>query len=432
LKMMPLVRGWKTELAPTPEQITLFMKGCGTDRFAYNWGLAWNENVYLHNQLPHERLKNPSSIDLHKELNKLKKEKFPWMYEVTKQAPQEALRHLETAFSRFFKRLGGYPNFKSRKKHGIGSFSLNDGVTVYSDHVAIPTIGDVRLKERGYLPSNHVLGATVSYKAGRWFISIQAKTAIPVKIIEDGCSGTDVGIKHHHATVSQQTIDSKEKEEYTRDITPQIKQLQRELDFLDRKISHKPEGSKRKELMKLKRQRKYKRLSDIVNDSNHKHSHYLTTTFSKNCIERLNIRGMVKNHDLARQIQVRAFGEFGRQMEYKAGWYGSMTMYPPEGMRYPSTQRCSKCGHVLEGDERLGLSDREFVCPRCGFRKERDLNSGGNLCAVALSYRAIRKAATRPNNQTWRREVTSPTQGLVPVDETSNKPEMAQECGLRV
>jgi len=175
-----VVRGYKTELDLNNEQRTACLKHAGCARFAYNWGLARSQEVYCTTG------KRPSAAALHKELVTLKQSDYPWMYEVSKCAIQEALRDLDTAFKHFFRKVAlkkqgkfkgkvGFPKFKKKGK-AIGSFRFPEGkkIHVHADAIQLPRLGCLRLKERGYLPPTaKVLSATVSEKAGRWFISVQ-------------------------------------------------------------------------------------------------------------------------------------------------------------------------------------------------------------------------------------------------------------------
>ena len=175
---MIIQRAYKTELKPNNVQRTLCMKHAGVSRFAYNWGLQRKQEVYRMNQLPIPRIKNPTAIDLHRELNRLKKTDFYWMYETSKCSLQEALRDLDTAFTNFFKHHVKYPRFKS-KKRGVGSFRLTGSIHVFENRIQLPRLGVVRLKEKNYLPTDtHILSATVSEKAGRWFVSVQVEEEI--------------------------------------------------------------------------------------------------------------------------------------------------------------------------------------------------------------------------------------------------------------
>lgn len=177
---MQVVRGYKTELDLNNEQRTACLKHAGCARFAYNWGLARSQEAYRTTG------KRPTSIDLHKDLNKLKQTDYPWMYEVSKCAPQEALRDVERAYKNFYRRatlkkLGkwkgkvGFPKFKKKSK-GIGSFRLTGSIKVSEESVQLPRLGRLRLHEHGYIPTHaKILSATVSEQAGRWFVSIQVE-----------------------------------------------------------------------------------------------------------------------------------------------------------------------------------------------------------------------------------------------------------------
>src|SRR5438876_4936771 len=175
---MKVVRGYKTELDLNNQQRTACLKHAGASRFAYNWGLARSKEVYRTTG------KRPTAIDLHIELNKLKQSDYPWMYTVSKCAPQEALRDLDKAYKHFFRRVElkkqgkwkgklGFPKHKKKSK-AIGSFRLTGAIRVFADAVQLPRLGRLRLHERDFLPTDaKVLSATVSEEAGRWFVSLQ-------------------------------------------------------------------------------------------------------------------------------------------------------------------------------------------------------------------------------------------------------------------
>ena len=169
---MRVQRAYKTELDLNNQQITACKQHTGAARFSYNWGLTRKQEAY------HATGISPSAIDLHRELNTLKKTRLPWMYEVSKCAPQEALRNLDNAYAHFFRRVKlkkqgrlkgkvGYPQPKTRKK-GLGSFRLTGAIAVFPDSIQLPRLGRLRLKERNYLPvaGVKILSATGSEQAG--------------------------------------------------------------------------------------------------------------------------------------------------------------------------------------------------------------------------------------------------------------------------
>ncbi len=178
--MQTIVRGYKTERDLHNAQRTACLKHAGASRFAYNWGLARSQEAYRATG------KRPSPARLHKELNALKPTEFPWMYDVSQCAPQEALRDLDKAYKHFFRRVElkkqgkwkgklGFPKPKKRSK-GIGSFRFTGSIHVFEDAVQLPRLGRLRVHEHGYLPTDvKILSATVSEHAGRWFVSIQVE-----------------------------------------------------------------------------------------------------------------------------------------------------------------------------------------------------------------------------------------------------------------
>lgn len=170
--------GYKTELDPNDKQRTLLLKNAGAARYAYNWGLK------IKQQAMQDKTKLPTAVDLHREINKLKKTDIPWAYECSKCSFQEALRNLDSAFKHFFRKCKlkkegkfkgkvGFPKKKVKKK-SIGSFRLTGSIKVFESHVQLPKIGKISLKEHGYIPTDaKILSAVVSEHAGRWFVSVQ-------------------------------------------------------------------------------------------------------------------------------------------------------------------------------------------------------------------------------------------------------------------
>src|SRR5215469_14075105 len=176
---MLIQRAYKTELDLTDRQVTACRQQAGAARWAYNWGLQIKQERYRAGK------KSPTAIALHRELNALKKTQAPWIYQVSKCAPQEALWNLDAAFAHFFGRCAlkkqgkwkgklGYPQVKTKKK-GLGSFRLTGRIVVSDKAIVLPRLGWLQLKERGYLPTSDVqiLSATVSEQAGHWYVSVQ-------------------------------------------------------------------------------------------------------------------------------------------------------------------------------------------------------------------------------------------------------------------
>ena len=374
---MLVQRAYKTELDLNDQQVTACRRHAGAARWAYNWGLRVKQERYQASK------KSPNAIALHRELNALKKTAVPWMYQVSKCAPQEALWNLDAAFTNFFRRCAlkkqgkwqgklGYPQVKTKKK-GLGSFRLTGRIVVSQNAIVLPRLGRLRLKERGYLPTGadvQILSATVSEQAGHWHVSVQVEEE---QVVPKNCGpvvGIDLGIK------SLATLSDGEVIPNPRHLKRRLKKLKR----LQRVVSRRQKGGKNRKkavrkLAKLHRQIKNQRRNTL-----HQVTTRLAKTTSVLVIEDLNVSGMLKNHHLAQAIGDVGFSEFKRQLLYKASWYGSRVILADRWE--PSSKRCSGCEWV---DADLTLSDRTFHCVACGLVLDRDLNAAINLAKLAGS-----------------------------------------------
>lgn len=353
---MEIKRAYKFELDLNNEQRTACLKHAGAARWAFNFGLRRKEEAYAAGE------KTPTAVDLHRELNDLKQTEIPWMYEVSKCAPQEALRNLDRAFVNFFEGRARLPKFKSRKR-GIGSFRLTGSIHVEGKTVQLPRLGILRLKENPAV-TGRILSATVSERAGRWFVSPQVETSITVPDNQGPVVGVDLGIKVL-ATLSDGHVFENPKA-YRRT----LKVLKR----AQRIVSRRQKGSKRRERAKRRVANLHYRISNIRSDAIHKMTTFIAKTYSAVGIEDLNVSGMMKNHCLAGAVGDAAFGECRRQLGYKCQWYGSDLVVHDRFK--PSSKTCSKCGLVKET---LSLSERVFSCDGCGHEQDRDLNASNNL-----------------------------------------------------
>ncbi|MGO8949003.1 MAG: RNA-guided endonuclease InsQ/TnpB family protein [Ktedonobacterales bacterium] len=383
---MLVLRAYKTELDPNDRQVTACRQHAGAARWAYNWGLQVKQERYSASK------RSPTAIELHRELNALKQADVPWMYSVSKCAPQEALWNLDAAFSHFFRRCAlkkqgkwqgklGYPRFKTKKK-GLGSFRLTGRIVVSAEAIVLPRLGRLRLKERGYLPTGgvQILSATVSEQAGHWYVSLQVEEEHPVPENTGPVVGIDLGIK------SLATISDGEVIANPRHLKRRLKKLKR----LQRVVSRRKKGGKNRK----KAVRKLARLHRQIRNQRRNTLHQVTTRLAKTksvlVIEDLNVSGMLQNHRLAQAIGDVGFYEFKRQLLYKAGWYGARVILADRWE--PSSKRCSGCGWV---DAELTLSTRTFACQQCGLVLDRDLNAAINLMKLAGSFLGQYKRSVR-------------------------------------
>jgi putative transposase len=382
---MRVLRAYKTELDLNHAQVTACKRHAGAARYAYNWGLARKREAYTATGT------SPSAMDLHRELNALKQTELSWMYQVSKCAPQEALRNLDSSYAHFFRRCSlkregklkggklGYPQPKT-KKQGLGSFRLTGSIVIFADAIQLPRLGHLRLKERGYLPVTgtagvKVLSATVSEQAGHWYVSIQVEQERAIPINSGPVVGVDLGV-NTLATLSDGMVIPNPKP-----LKRRLKQLKR----LHRAVSRKQKGSKNctKAVRKLARQ--YRKVANQRANTLHQVTTKLAKTKAVIVIEDLYVAGMLKNHHLAQAIADVGFAAFRRQLLYKAGWYGSRVVLADRWE--PSSKTCSGCGWV---DDDLALSHRVFLCqnpqrPDCGLVLDRDLNAAINLAKLAGS-----------------------------------------------
>jgi putative transposase len=370
-----VVRGYKTELDLNNEQRTACLKHAGASRFTYNWGLARSKEVYR------ETGKRPTAIDLHRELNTRKQTEYPWMYETSKCAPQEALRDLEKAYQHFFRRVKlkkqglwrgklGFPRFK-KKSQAIGSFRLTGAIKVFSDAVHLPRLGRLRLHEHDFIPTNgKILSATVSEQAGRWFVSVQMEVEQEqLTSTATSAIGVDLGIKTLATMSDGRTVDNPRA----------LKHAQKRLRRFERQKSRRKLGGKNRKKTGKKLAKQHARVATIRQAATHTLTTYLCKNHALVGIEDLHVNGMLKNHKLAQAISDSNFGEIRRQLEYKASWYGVHLVVIDRFS--PSSKTCSACGWI---DENQDLSDRVFNCHECWLVIDRDLNAALNILNEAL------------------------------------------------
>ena len=359
----------KIALDPNNAQATYFARAAGTARFAYNWALAEWQRQYAawkqDNSLP-----KPSQAALRRQLNAIKREQFPWMLEVTKNAPQMAIIQLGEAFKNFFAGRAKYPKFRKKGVHD--RFTLtNDQFSIDGSCIRIPHLGWVRMRESLRF-AGKIMSATISRVADRWFVSIAVDTEDPPKrrAENQGAVGVDLGVAALATLSTGETITGPKPH----------KALLDRLRRLSRSLSRKQKGSSNRRKAKAKLARLHARIANIRSDALHKLTTEITRRFHTIGIEDLNVRGMAKNRHLARSIADMGFFEFRRQLEYKATMRGGVVAVADRW--FASSKTCSACGSVQEA---LPLSVRQWICPDCGTRHDRDLNAAINLKNMAVS-----------------------------------------------
>lgn len=368
---MVIYKAYKFRLLPSRRQVKLLRKHIGCARYAYNWALNQKKMYYEQNK------KALHYAELSRVWTQHKREK-EFLQDVSKWVTANALRNVEKAFSGFFRRVKqgikpGYPKFKSKRHSKQSCTFTNDKilVEVNSSTIKLPVLGWIKMKQHRNIPGK-ILSATVSCRAGRWFVSVTTEQDAQVQSNQGSPVGVDVGITYFA------TLSTGEKIENPRHIDAKLRLLRR----CSKQLSRKKSASKNREKAKTKLAVLHWRISNRRKDFLHKLSHRLATKYSLIVCEDLAVANMVKNPKLARSISDVGWGEFYRQLDYKSKWYGSE--FQQVARFFPSSKKCSSCG-LVKND--LKLSDRNWVCS-CGIEHDRDLNAALNILAAGSAVAA--------------------------------------------
>jgi len=366
----------KIRLVPTQAQEDYFRRACGTARFTYNWALAaWGEAYVTGGK--------PSGRSLKRTFNAVRRDQFPWTYDVHRDCTAGAFDNLQNAFQHFFRRVktGEKPGYPKFKKKGLAkdSFGIaNDQFSLNGKKIRIPKLGWVKMREVLRF-TGKIMSAVVSRTADKWFVAIAVDTEVtPQPPKTKGAIGVDLGIS------ALATMSDGRKVQHSR----KRKKLERQLRRLQKAASRKQKGSasRRKAVGKLAR--KHLELTNLRADVLHKTTTELVQDYETIVIEDLNVRGMVKNHHLARAISRQSWAEFRRQLDYKALMHGRDLVVADRF--YPSTKTCSRCGAVKQ----VALSERVYKCTDCGLVIDRDFNAAINLSKLPLGKGNVKPVET--------------------------------------
>lgn len=363
-----MIKAHKIRLHPTTEQATYFAKAAGTARFCFNWAVAaW--------QKQDEAGGKPSALALRTQFNEIKKEQFPWVYDVTKCAVEGAFMDVAAAFKNFFEgrkagRKTGSPKFKRKRRSRPSFYLANDKFTVGDHWIDVPKLGRVNMAETLRF-SGKILSARLSKTASWWFVSITVEMPDDVPLNNYPPIGVDVGLNR------LATLSHGRQYENQRPLAHQLKKLRQ----LNKELARRTKGGKNWQKTKDKLGRAHYEITCIRQDWLHKLTTEIATTSGIVAVEDLHVKGLIRNRCLSRSFSDAAVGKLLDLLENKVPRQGGMLLKVDRF--FPSSQLCHCCGARKED---LALADRIFVCPNsdCGYIGDRDENAALNIIVEAL------------------------------------------------
>ena len=363
-----MLKAYKYRIYPNKEQQEMFIKHFGCVRYIYNKGLETKIKAY------EQTGKSPSYCELATKMLIEQKKENEWLREPFSQCLQMALRNLDNAFTRFFREKKGFPKFKS-KHRGHQSCQYPQKVKVEPDkkRIIVPKIGGIKTKfSRNF--KGTIKTITISKTpTDKYYVSILVDDGkeFPkkAKLEEKTSVGVDLGIKDFCITSKGEKIENPK----------HLKNSLQRLKVLHRRTSKKRKGGANRRKANFRLAKKYEKVSNQRNDFLHKTSSKLIRDNQTICLEDLNIQGMQKNHRLAQSISDVSWSRFVEFLKYKADWNGKNILQI--GRFEPSSKMCSCCGFIKKD---LELKDREWECPECKKRHDRDINAAINILKYAL------------------------------------------------
>ena len=366
---------WTFRCYPTPEQEQHLARTFGCVRFVWNWALRARTDAFRAG----ERMGYPATD---RALTLLKQQpETAWLNEVSSVCLQQALRDLQVAFSNFFDKRTAYPTFKRKEARQSANYTER-GFSFDAERriLKLAKIGAIKVKwSRKAIPHPSSI-RLIRTASGKYFVSLVVETQ-PAPLPETGESiGIDFGVARLATLSNGERVGNPK----------HGAKWQRRLAFYQKRLARATKGSKRR--MKVKRHvaRIHEKIANSRSDTLHKLSTDLVTRFDVICVEDLNLRGMVKNHSLARALSDASIGTAIRMIEEKAERYGKRVERIDRW--YPSSKTCSACGHIQES---MPLSVRDWTCPSCDTRHDRDVNAAVNIMAVGQTVSAHGGAVRR-------------------------------------
>ncbi|MGX5775457.1 RNA-guided endonuclease InsQ/TnpB family protein [Methylorubrum zatmanii] len=358
---------WTFRAYPTPEQEQILARTFGCVRYVYNWALSARTKAFKEGG-------RMSYVDTDRSLTVLKRQQETvWLNEVSSVPLQQALRDLQSAFSAFFGKRARYPAFKRKGDRAAARFTKSGFRFSDGGRLNIAKLGMLRIRWSRRLPSPPSSVTVIREASGRYFVSFVVEKEDAALPATGKQVGIDFGVARLATLSTGETI-ANPKHAYTR---------ASRLALLQRRLAKKQRGSKRRMLAKKAVARAHERIANARKDALNKFTTRLVREFDVIHIEDLNLRGMVKNHALARSLSDAGIGMAVRMLKEKAERYGRSVIRVDRW--FPSSKTCSECGHVISA---LPLQIRSWNCLACGSVHDRDLNAAKNILAVGQTVAA--------------------------------------------
>lgn len=367
---MLIRKSFRYRLYPNIDQQKKLAVQFGHARFVWNWGLNLRKTTYQ------ETGKGISYNQLAGKLVELKNTpEAEWLKEADSQALQQKLQDLDRAYTNFFEKRAKFPRFKSKRHNQSIRFPQR---FKFSDRkIYLPKVGWVKAIFHRPLEGKAKNVSVSKTKTGKYFASIQCEVEMPEFTPNKDEVGIDLGLKSFLMTSDGEKID------HPRHLQKAEKRLIR----LQRQLSRRVKGSKGRDKARVLLARQHEKVANQREDFLHKASRGLVDRYGFIGMEDLHVRGMVKNHRLAKSISSTGWGMFRGMLDYKARWHGSWV--EKIDRFYPSSKTCSACGYVLT---EMSLEMREWDCPNCGAHHDRDQNAAVNILNQARAGAARRYA----------------------------------------
>ena len=368
-----MLRATKIKLYPTSRQATQINKLLGCCRVVYNKALDRKIKQYKEHNISENR--TTISHWFHHEL--LTNPNFVYLKEQNTKVLKQAIMDMLTAYNRFFKQHTGYPKFKSKHDNKQSCRFERAAISKRNDYISyklsLANIKNIKFicskKYAEYLQKHkaNIKQATLSkLPCGEYYLSILVDGDLTHKSVQDTnkCIGIDLGVKDFVITSEGKVFNNLH---FKKNEVGKLKRLQRQL-------SRKVKGSNNRDKARVKLAKANKKINDKKQYYLHAVSNVLINENQVICMEDLNVKGMLRNHRLAESIAEMNFGEFRRMLEYKARWYNRKIVFVDR--YYPSSKTCGHCGYKYKN---LTLSVREWDCPECGTKHDRDINAAVNV-----------------------------------------------------